>query len=149
VAGIRGVTTALNDAVGVLIASNGQLGTVSSSRRYKEDIADMGEASAGLLDLRPVTFTYKSDSDPSGRRVQYGLIAEEVALVYPGLVATGPDGRAETVMYHFLAPMLVNEVQRQQRTIEAQTSVIASQAARLESVEAELSAIRRALGLAR
>lgn len=149
IAGIRGVTTGVNDAVAVVIDSSGQLGTVSSSRRFKDDIADMGEASAGLMDLRPVTFTYKSDSDPSGRRRQYGLVAEEVAAVYPGLVARSPDGQAETVLYQFLPPMLLNEIQKQQRTIEAQASVIASQAARLEFVEAELATIRRALGLVR
>lgn len=142
IAGISGVTTDVNDAVGVMIASNGQLGTVSSSRRYKEDIDDMGEASEGLMHLRPVTFHYKSDSDPSGKRLQYGLVAEEVAAVYPGLVARTPDGQSETVMYHFLAPMLVNEVQKQQRTIEAQRE-------ELGALRAELADIKRALGLAR
>ena len=141
-AGVRGVTTDVNDAVGVMIASNGQLGTVSSSRRYKDDIDDMGEASEGLMHLRPVTFHYKSDSDPSGKRLQYGLVAEEVAAVYPGLVARTPDGQSETVMYHFLAPMLVNEVQKQQRTIEAQRE-------ELGALRAELADIKRALGLAR
>ena len=140
--GIRGTTTGANDAVAVVIDSNGQLGTVSSSRRFKDDIADMGEASGGLMDLRPVTFTYKADGDPAGKRVQYGLIAEEVAEVYPGLVARAPDGQAETVLYHFLAPMIVNEVQKQQRTIEAQR-------AELDSLRAELDGIKRALGLAR
>ena len=140
--GVRGVTTGANDAVAVVIDSNGQLGTVSSSRRFKDDIADMGEASEGLHDLRPVTFTYKADGDPAGKRVQYGLIAEEVAEVYPGLVARSADGQAETVLYHFLAPMLVNEVQKQQRTIEAQR-------AELDALRAEMNSLKRALGLAR
>jgi hypothetical protein len=70
------------------------------------------------MNLRPVTFHYKSDQNPAGRTLQYGLIAEEVAEVYPGLVAHSADGRIETVMYQFLPPMLLNEVQKQQRTIE-------------------------------
>lgn len=150
IAGIRGVTTDLNDAVGVMIDGSGQLGTVSSSRRFKDGIADMAEASSGLMQLRPVTFHYRTDADPAGRRLQYGLVAEEVAQVYPGLVATTPDGQTETVLYHFLAPMLLNEMQKQQRTIEAQAAQIADLAARagrVDALEQELAAIKHALGL--
>ena len=77
-AGIRGVTTGNNDAVPVVIDSNGQLGTVNSSRRFKEDIRDMGDASIGLLRLRPVTFRYRKPFADGSRPIQYGLIAEEV-----------------------------------------------------------------------
>jgi hypothetical protein len=59
IAGILHVTTGSGNATAVMIDSNGQLGTVSSSRRYKEDIQDMADASSGLLRLRPVTFRYK------------------------------------------------------------------------------------------
>lgn len=132
----------------VLATVEGQLSTLSSSARYKEDVADMGEGSAGLMALRPVTFTYKADTKPA-RSLQYGLVAEEVAQVYPGLVVYREDGQPESVAYHFLAPMLLNEVQRMQRTIEAQAAVVASQSARLETVEAELASIKRALGATR
>ena len=84
IAGIRGVTTGIANTVAVLIDSSGQLGTISSSRRVKDDIADMAAASSALMTLRPVTFHYKSDQNPAGRTLQYGLIAEEVAEVYPG-----------------------------------------------------------------
>jgi hypothetical protein len=70
----------------VFVNSNGQLGTLSSSARYKQNIETMGDRSRGLLKLRPVTFHYKSD--PNGE-LQYGLIAEEVAKVYPDLVTKG------------------------------------------------------------
>jgi hypothetical protein len=76
-AGIRGVTTGDRNAVAVMIDSNGQLGTISSSRRFKEDIQDMGDASSGLMHLRPVTFRYKLAFDDGSKPVQYGLIAEE------------------------------------------------------------------------
>ena len=125
VSGVRGVTTGVNNGVNVVIDSAGQLGTISSSREGKEDIADMAEASAALMALRPVVFHYKSDHDPAGPRLQYGLIAEEVADVYPGLVAGNSQGRPETVMYQYLPPMLLNEFQKQQRTIEAQSREIA------------------------
>jgi hypothetical protein len=122
VAGIKGVSTGIADAIPVVVDSNGQLGTISSSRRVKDDIADMGNASNALMKLRPVIFHYKSDKNPKGRTLQYGLVAEDVAKVAPGLVAHSADGQIETVYYQFLAPMLLNEYQKQQRTIEAQTA---------------------------
>jgi len=149
IAGVRGITTGSNNAIPVLIDGSGQLGTASSSRRFKDDIEAMGEASEGLMHLRPVTFHYKGDDDPSGKRLQYGLIAEEVAAVYPGLVARSPDGQIETVMYQFLPPMLLNEVQKQAQTIEAQRAKLDSQRADLDALRAEMADLKRALGLAR
>jgi hypothetical protein len=99
IAGIYGVTTGNNNAVPVLIDSNGQLGTISSSLRYKEEIHDMGDTSSGLLRLRPVTFRYKKPFSDGSQPIQYGLIAEEVAEVYPDLVARSADGQIETVKY--------------------------------------------------
>jgi uncharacterized coiled-coil protein SlyX len=124
IAGIRGVTTGYADAIPVMIDAAGQLGTVSSSRRVKDDITDMAGASSALMTLRPVTFHYKSDRNPAGRTLQYGLIAEEVADVYPGLVAHSADGEIETVMYQFLPPMLLNEVQKQEHKIQEQERTI-------------------------
>jgi hypothetical protein len=120
VAGVRGVPTGVNDAIPVMIDSAGQLGTVSSSRRFKEDIEDMGEASRDLMRLRPVTFRYKRPFADGSKPVQYGLIAEEVDEVYPDLVAHSADGQIETVKYQVLGSMLLNEVQREQAEIGAQ-----------------------------
>ncbi len=152
IAGIRGVTTGHADGVAVVIDNQGQLGTVSSSRRVKDDIADMAAASSGLMSLRPVTFHYKSDQNPAGRTLQYGLIAEEVAEHYPGLVAHSADGQIETVMYQFLPPMLLNEVQKQQRTIESQQRTIdalrgqvASQDAQTRKLAEQVEALTRAV----
>ena len=99
IAGVRGITTGMADAVDVMIDSSGQLGTVSSSRRYKKDIQDMGRASAGLLDLRPVTFRYTQAFTDGATPIQYGLIAEEVAAIYPDVVVYNDAGQAETVQY--------------------------------------------------
>ena len=118
-AGVRGVTTGSNNGITVLIDSNGQLGTTSSSRRFKEDIHDMGDASRGLMRLRPVTFRYKKPFDDGSKPIQYGLIAEEVAEVYPDLVARSADGQIETVKYQVVETMLLNEVQQQQVDIRA------------------------------
>jgi hypothetical protein len=134
IAGIRGVTTA-TAAIPVLVGTDGQLGTVSSSRRVKDDITDMGTASTVLMQLRPVTFHYKSDQNPKGRSLQYGLVAEEVAAVAPNLVARSASGEIETVYYQHLTPMLLNEYQKQQRIIEAQAALLAKQTARVAALE--------------
>ncbi len=142
---IRGIATGVNDAIAVVIDSNGQLGTVSSSRGVKDDIADMDAASGALMKLRPVTFHYKSDQSTSGRRLQYGLIAEEVAEIYPGLVAHSADGQVETVMYQFLPSMLLNEYQKQQRTIEMQRGEMRQVVAELQTKTAEIAVLKNAV----
>jgi hypothetical protein len=139
IAGIYGFSTGLAN-VPVVIDSNGNLGTVSSSRRYKEDIADMGNASDRLMQLRPVTFRYKKAYEDGSRPVQYGLIAEEVAEVYPDLVAHSADGQVESVRYQLLDPMLLNELQKQHATIDAQKEQIRSLEERLARIEAALAA---------
>jgi len=116
----------------VVIKSNGQLGTIISSARYKKDIQDMGEQSRKVLELRPVSFHYQQD--PEGQQ-QYGLIAEEVDRVYPELVTHTAAGEAESIQYHALIPMLLNELQRQQRQLaelKVQNAALAERLARLE-----------------
>jgi hypothetical protein len=118
VAGIRGITTENADAVAVVIDSTGQLGTVSSSREVKQDLQEVGELSRRLLDLRPVAFRYKvhAAADPE-TPLEYGLIAEEVADVFPELVVLDADGRPQTVKYHLLSALLLNELQRTEREL--------------------------------
>ncbi len=107
IGGIRGVTTTLNDAIPVLISSTGQLGTVSSSRAYKENIADLGSISKSIYSLRPVSFNYKSDKS---KRENYGLIAEEVDKEMPNLVVYNSQQAPETVRYLDLIPLMLNEM---------------------------------------
>src|ERR1017187_780970 len=118
--GLPRVKTGSSDAIPVLIDSYGQLGTVSSSRRFKEDIQDMGDSSGGLLRLRPVTFRYRQPFADGSKPMEYGLIAEEVAEVYPDLVAHSADGQIESVKYQVLDSMLLNELQKQNRELQAQ-----------------------------
>jgi hypothetical protein len=138
IAGVRGVTTDNADAITVLIDSAGQLGTVSSSRRTKEDIREMGEASAALQRLRPVVFRYRKPFANGSKPLQYGLIAEEVAEVYPELVAFDAEGEPETVLYRFLAPLLLTEVQRQQDQIQKQQALLQELRAELAVVKVQL-----------
>jgi len=139
-AGVRGVTTGVADGLTVLVDSNGQLGTISSSASVKREIADVGEASSPLLNLRPVSFYYRNDAADIR---QYGLIAEEVATVMPELVQFSPEGKAETVRYHFLAPLLLNEVQKQERRIAQQDEEIASLRKELKSLAERLTEATR------
>src|SRR5262249_32729936 len=123
-----------NAPVPVFIDKNGQLGKLPSAARYKRDIEDMKAQSQGLYALRPVTFHYKQD--PNGQR-QYGLVAEEVARVYPELVTKGADGKVESVQYHQLIPMLLNEVQHQQQKLDTQAQQLTAQAQELAALKAQ------------
>jgi hypothetical protein len=133
----------------VVVNSSGQLGVVVSSERFKTDIAPMGSESAKLQALRPVKFHLKTD--PHGS-VQYGLIAEEVAKVYPELVIRDNTGRIDGVRYDEIAPMLLNEMQGQQKVVAAQSAKIAAQDQRaaaqdtkIAQLQAQLAGIQAAL----
>ena len=117
VGGVRGISTGLGGAVPVLIDTNGQMGTASSSARFKEDIHDMGDASSALMRLRPVTFRYKQPYTDGSKPLDYGLIAEEVENVYPDLVVKDAKGQIQTVQYQKLTPMLLNELQKMERRV--------------------------------
>lgn len=89
-----------------------------------------------------MSFRYKPDLDPTGL-AQYGLIAEEVAEVYPELVVSGRDGRPEAVRYQLLDPLLLSEVQKQRRSLWAQQTEIEKLKAALARIEARLAAATR------
>ncbi len=135
-AGVDGATS--SSGVAVYVNSSGQLGTVTSSLRFKEDVEDMGEATQDLMKLRPVTFHYKAPYDDGSRLLQYGLIAEEVAKVYPTLVQYDAQGKPFTVRYQALNTMLLNELQKQHAQVEEQKAQLAAQEARIQRLEALL-----------
>jgi hypothetical protein len=149
IAGIWGNTSA--SGLDVLVNESGLLGTTTSSRRFKHQIADMGEESDVLMKLRPVTFYYKPELDKTQTR-QYGLVAEEVAEVAPQLVAFDKDGTPQAVRYHFVNAMLLNEVQKQrqlieeqQKTNEEQNSTIARQQDEIQDLAARLGKLETVL----
>ncbi len=109
VSGIYGVTTASATVSPVLVSDGNQLGTIASSIRFKEDVEDMDSSSSAIMQLRPVTFQYKAHTD---NVKQYGLIAEEVQDIMPGIVNLDQEGKPFTVRYHDLVPMLLNELQK-------------------------------------
>jgi hypothetical protein len=121
---IRGVTTNVANAIPVLIDSHGQLGTASSSQRFKKDIKPMQGTSNSILDLKPVTFHYRSDKSSTP---QFGLIAEEVAKVNPDLVVRDENGEIYTVRYDAVNAMLLNEFLKEHRKVEALQASFAQQ----------------------
>lgn len=114
ISGIRGITTANADAIAVLVDSANQLGTVSSARKFKEDIQDMDSASSFIYKLRPRTFHFKDNPKDT---VSPGLIAEEVEEVSPWLVAYDSDKKPFSVKYHELPTLLLNELQKLKREV--------------------------------
>jgi hypothetical protein len=148
IAGIRGRTTGAN-SIPVLIDAAGQLGTVASSQRFKNDIIPMDKASEAILGLKPVTFHYKSDTAGTP---QFGLIAEEVAKVNPDLVVRDENGEIYTVRYDAVNAMLLNEFLKehcrveeleandaqQQKEIKALTAELKEQASQIQKVSAQI-----------
>jgi hypothetical protein len=104
----------------VYVNSDGKLGAQVSSRRFKEDIHPMEEASATLYRLKPVTFRYKKEIDRRGMQ-QLGLVAEEVAVVSPDLVIRDKEGKPYSVRYDQVNAMLLNEFLKEHKKIEAQS----------------------------
>jgi trimeric autotransporter adhesin len=132
IAGVRDVTTA-GSAIPVLIDSVGQLGTMSSSRRFKNDIKPMDKASEAILALTPVTFHYKNDN--TGTQ-QFGLIAEEVEEVNPDLVVRDKNGEIYTVRYDQVNAMLLNEFLKEHRNVQQQDR-------RIQEHEATIAELKR------
>ena len=119
IAGVSG-TAVVGDSV--VVDANGQLGTATSSARFKKDIKPMDSASEAVLALKPVTFQYKSDNK---RTPQFGLIAEEVAKVNPDLVVRDRNGEIYSVRYEAVNAMLLNEFLKAHQKIEEQEQTIA------------------------
>ena len=138
IGGIRGVTVA--SGVGVIVGTNGQLGTVLSSARFKEEIKPMDKSSEAILALKPVTFRYKEELDPD-RIPQFGLVAEEVEKVSPDLVARDEDGKVNTVRYEAVNAMLLNEFLKEHRKVEEQGATIAKQQKQIEALTAGLQKV--------
>ena len=115
------------DPDSVTITSNGRLGRGNvSSRRYKHDIKSMDKASEVLYALKPVSFRYNKEYDGT-QTLAFGLIAEEVAEVYPDLVGRNPKGEPESVRYEQINAMLLNEFLKEYKTVQELKSTVLSQ----------------------
>jgi hypothetical protein len=134
----------------VYVNGDEKIGTLSSSRRYKEEIKPMGQASETLFGLKPVTFRYKKDVDRS-QALSFGLIAEEVAEISPDLITRDKEGKPETVRYEAVNAMLLNEflkehkkVEKLEATVVSLTATVKEQAVQIQKVSAQLEASKPA-----
>jgi hypothetical protein len=144
ISNIYGVTTQSATTLPVIVSNTGQLGTAASSARFKKDIKPMEKASDAILALKPVTFHYKKDNTSTP---QFGLVAEDVAKVDPDLVVRDDKGEIYTVRYDAVNVMLLNEflkehqqVQQQQKEIEALRSELKEQRTLIRKVSTQLEA---------
>src|SRR5947199_555790 len=117
-------STAQANGVFVTVGAGGKLGFQVSSRRYKDDIRPMNKASEALFALKPVSFRYKQEIDPA-RSPDFGLIAEDVAIVNPDLVARDEAGKIVSVRYQAGYAMLLNEFLKSHSKVQEQEAVIA------------------------
>jgi hypothetical protein len=131
IAGISGVP--VPRGVGVIVGTNGQLGTIVSSERFKENIQPMAKSSETLLSLKPVTFHYKSDKTNTP---QFGLVAEEVAAVNPDLIVRDKNGEIYSVRYEAVNAMLLNEFLKEHDKVEQLQVTVVQQR---EGFEAKLA----------
>jgi len=139
IAGISGATVA--SGVTVIIDTDGHLGTIVSSRDFKDEIKPMDKASEAILGLKPVTFRYKPNLDPDGIP-QFGLVAEDVAKVNPELVARDANGKPYAVRYEAVNPMLLNEFLKEHRKVELQEHKAQEQQKEIDALKAELKELK-------
>jgi len=146
---IFGVTSA--GATAVYVNSLGKLGTVVSARRFKNEIKPMDKASEAILALKPVTFRYKQEIDPT-HSPQFGLVAEDVEKVNPDLVVCDREGKVNTVRYDAVNAMLLNEflkehrrVEGHQTKIEKQEATISQQDRKIQEQDASIAELKQSM----
>jgi Chaperone of endosialidase len=143
---IFGQTSASGAAV--YVNSNHRLGTLTSSRRFKDDIKPMGRVSEALFALEPVTFHYKKEIDPAGMQ-QFGLVAEEVEKINSELVVRDKEGKPYSVRYDQVNAMLLNEFLKEHRKNEEQEATIARLQKQIEALAADLQKVSAQLELSK
>jgi hypothetical protein len=142
---IRGISG--NIAFGgatVYVESDGHLGTLTSSARFKDEIKPMDKASDTLFSLKPVTFRYKKEIDPQ-RIAQFGLVAEEVEKVNPDLVVRDEQGKPYSVRYDQVNAMLLNEFLKEYKAFAEEHRVVQEQGATITRLQKQIEALAAGL----
>jgi Chaperone of endosialidase len=137
VAGISGVRLT---GAAVVVNTDGQLGTTTSSKRFKDEVKPMDKASEAILALKPVTFHYKKEIDPE-RTPQFGLVAEEVEKVNPDLVVRDKEGKPYSVRYDQVNAMLLNEFLKEHRKVQEFEANAVRQQKQIEALTAGLQKV--------
>ena len=134
---IRNVYSSVASDRAVYVTADNKIGTLVSSRRFKEEIRPMDKASEAILALNPVTFRYKKEIESNGS-IMFGLIAEDVEKADPDLVTRNEKGEAETVRYEAVNAMLLNEFLKEHETVQELKKQVAELTAGLQKVTAQL-----------
>ena len=152
---IRNVYGSVATERAVYVTSDNRIGTLSSSRRYKEQIMPMEKASEAIHSLSPVSFRYKKEVDPA-RSLCFGLIAEDVTEVNPNLVTLDCEGKPETVRYEAINAMLLNEFLKEhqafveeRRKVEKLEATVSRQQKQIEVLAAGLEKVSNQIELSK
>jgi len=108
-----------------------QIATCSSSLRYKSNVADLPLGLDTVMQLRPVTFDWKSNGEHD-----LGFVAEEVNALAPVLTTLNKDGQIEGVKYDRITAVLAKGMQEQQQQIadeKAQNETLQKKSGELET----------------
>jgi hypothetical protein len=120
--------------------TTGLLGHPSASQRYKEDIKPMEKASEAIYRLKPVTFRYKKEVNPT-QALEYGLVAEDVAKVDPNLAIRDGKGQIESVRYMMVYNMMLNEFLKEHQTVQELKTTVAKQKKQIDALTAGLQKV--------
>jgi hypothetical protein len=131
----------------VYVNAEGKLGALVSSRRFKDAIKPLGQASEALFALTPVSFRYKKEIDCAGTP-QLGLVAEDVEKVSPDLVIRDKEGKPYSVRYDQVNAMLLNEFLKEHKTVQEQGATIARLEKQIETLTAGLQKVNAQLATA-
>jgi hypothetical protein len=148
---IKNVYSSVASDRAVYVTADNKIGTLVSSRRFKEEIKPMDKASEAILGLKPVSFRYKKEIESNGS-IMFGLIAEDVEKADPDLVTRNEKGEAEAVRYEAVNAMLLNEflkehkafveeqrkVEKLETTVSSLVATVKAQAVQIQNVSAQL-----------
>ncbi len=100
--------------------------TQSSDRRLKKDIQPLQNALGNVAQLQGVTYHWNGLRGHDTTALQYGLIAQELEAVYPGLVTTESNGY-KSINYVGLVPVLleaIKELKSDNSSLKAENTAI-------------------------
>jgi len=137
---IKNIYSSAASGRAVYVNADNKIGTLVSSRRFKEEIQPMDKASEAVLALKPVSFRYKKEIEPNGS-IMFGLIAEDVEKADPDLVTRNEKGEAETVRYDAVNAMLLNEFLKEHRMVQELKTTVAKQQKQIERLTAGLQKV--------
>jgi hypothetical protein len=115
-----------------------------SDQRLKNSIQDMDLSFVSkFMSLRPVNY-YWNEGKSEDKGLQYGFIAQEVALVFPELVFTGSDEmQTKSMNYQAFHAMSAKMIQLQQAQLKDQQQEINELKRSLELLDARLQSLEK------